>query len=119
MLLNLRGDKSAYYFEVGLKLAFLTKQPQLAEILVSALTARYRELLTLSLSVGDVSRTCVVKAVGSQFLQSLTAIEEDLHRGFREAESQYQRWTQSFSSYVMQASHIAEVPAFKRARLGA
>ena len=29
------------------------------------------------------------------------------------------RWTGSFTSYVAEPSHVAEVPAFKRARLGA
>eukprot|EP00490_Sorites_sp_Unknown_P014468 CAMPEP_0114639704 /NCGR_PEP_ID=MMETSP0191-20121206/1311_1 /TAXON_ID=126664 /ORGANISM="Sorites sp." /LENGTH=205 /DNA_ID=CAMNT_0001851587 /DNA_START=35 /DNA_END=652 /DNA_ORIENTATION=- len=113
------GDKSYHYFEVGIKLAFLVKNPKLQEILVRAFMSRVLDLLSLSSSLGEGSRSSIRKAVPSQFLQSLTGIEEDIYRGAREAEIQYQRWNGSFSSYVVEASHIAEVPAFKRARLGA
>eukprot|EP00438_Fugacium_kawagutii_P035045 Skav203875 [mRNA] locus=scaffold1031:183971:188117:- [translate_table: standard] len=113
-----QGDKSSHYFEVGMKLAFLMKNPKLQEILMNAYTSRYRDILVLSSSLGEVNRS-IRKAVPSQFLQSLTSIEEDIYRGACEAEAQYTSWYQSFSSYVREASHIAEVPAFKRARLGA
>ncbi|CAK8994982.1 unnamed protein product [Durusdinium trenchii] len=113
------GEKSRYYFEVGLKLAYLTKNFKLQEILVNAYIQRYHDLMTLSSGMGEANRSSIRKAVPSQFLSSLTALEEDMHRGAREAEDQYQRWTGSFSCWQLEPSHIAEVPAFKRARAGA
>eukprot|EP00435_Cladocopium_sp_Y103_P055591 s673_g18.t1 len=113
------GDKSCHYFEVGMKLAFLVKNPKLQEILINAYLQRFFTLLSLSCSLGEANRSSFRKAVPSQFLQSLTGLEEDWWRGVREAETHYQRWHSSFSSYVTEASHVAEVPALKRARLGA
>lgn len=114
------GDKSYHYFEVGMKLAFLMKNPKLQEILINAYVQRFNTLLSLSFSLGEANRSSFRKAVPSQFLQSLTGVEEDMCRGLREAETHYERWHSSFSSYVTEASHVAEVPAFlKRARLGA
>mmetsp|Transcript_144962 Transcript_144962/g.205152 ORF Transcript_144962/g.205152 Transcript_144962/m.205152 type:complete len:206 (+) Transcript_144962:47-664(+) len=113
------GEKSSHYFEIGMKLAFLMKNERLKDILMNAYITRYHDLMSLSFSLGDEKRSCVKKAVPSQFLHTLTGIEEDMHRGALEAESLFQRWTGSFTSYVAEPSHVAEVPAFKRARLGA
>ncbi|CAJ1442840.1 unnamed protein product, partial [Effrenium voratum] len=112
------GEKSRYYFEVGFKLAALRKDDQLREILLNAFMHRFRDLLGLTSSFGDPSRPDVTQPVQSQFLSSLTGLEEDFYKGAQEAESHFKRWAGSFSCYVMEASHVAEVSAAKRARLG-
>ncbi|CAJ1349003.1 unnamed protein product [Effrenium voratum] len=109
------GEKSRYYFEVGFKLAALRKDDQLREILLNAFMHRFRDLLGLTSSFGDPSRPDVTQPVQSQFLSSLTGLEEDFYKGAQEAESHFKRWAGSFSCYVMEASHVAEVSAAKRA----
>mmetsp|Transcript_126584 Transcript_126584/g.253092 ORF Transcript_126584/g.253092 Transcript_126584/m.253092 type:complete len:208 (-) Transcript_126584:124-747(-) len=113
------GDKSQYYFEVGIRLASLLKDTQLAEDLMDGLRVRWVEVCTQLGNLGVAKTQCSQLNPGSSiFHQTLTAVEQDMFCGGREAESHFRQWTDRFATYKMKASSIAEAPAAtgKRAR---
>uniref|UniRef100_A0A7S2D350 GINS subunit domain-containing protein n=1 Tax=Alexandrium andersonii TaxID=327968 RepID=A0A7S2D350_9DINO len=106
------GDKSRYYFEVGVRLASLLKDQGLVDDLMNGLLMRWQEVVTLLGNIG-VSRNqhSALNPGSSIFPSTLTVAEEAMFFGGREAEEHFKQWIDRFAAYKMKASQIAEPPA--------
>ncbi|CAE7377817.1 gins3 [Symbiodinium natans] len=113
------GEKSPYYFEAGMKIASLLKQPALEEILMEAFRRRWVEIVTLTPSHGEtLSFNPVKDPVHSFFPHTLTAVEEDFSKGSKEAETCFRKYLHKFThSNIEVASHLVDLPESKRARV--
>ena len=108
------SDKSAYYFEMGMRIASLTKDEQLETALLDGMHSRWVEMVKQWDSLG-VPRPIVspLNPVGSAFQQTLTNSEQEIWYGGREAEKHFKQWMDHFAAYKMKASQIADPPAKK------
>mmetsp|Transcript_81980 Transcript_81980/g.206262 ORF Transcript_81980/g.206262 Transcript_81980/m.206262 type:complete len:207 (-) Transcript_81980:150-770(-) len=114
------GDKSSYYFEVGLRIAHLLKEHALAQDLFRGLQQRAVEIVNILGKLGVSSVTCSsVNQANAMFPCTLTNLEQEMYSGGREAESHFKQWTDRFAAFKMKASSIIEAPAAKRTRIGA
>mmetsp|Transcript_71570 Transcript_71570/g.232671 ORF Transcript_71570/g.232671 Transcript_71570/m.232671 type:complete len:208 (-) Transcript_71570:61-684(-) len=115
------GDKSHYYYEVGLRVAHLLKENQLAEDLFGGLQKRAAEIVQLlgNLGVMSTMQMSTLNQATAVFPCTLTRVEQDMYIGGREAESHFKQWTDRFGSYKMKASHLIDAPSAKRTRSGA
>jgi len=120
--------KSSYYFEVGLRLAYLLKkeaknkeEKELAEalpdVLLQGLQKRWCEIVT---QLGNLGATGAsnepLNASASIFPITLTKVENDLYTGTKEAEMQFKQWMENFASFKLKASSIIDAPMAKKSR---
>ncbi|CAE8595597.1 unnamed protein product, partial [Polarella glacialis] len=112
------GDKSSFFFEVGMKVASLLRDHELLECLMTGLKTRWVEIVNMLGKLG-VARHHVtaLNPVSATFPQTLTALEQEMYSGGREAETHFKRWAENFKSYQIKPSTVAEVPAFAPKRL--
>lgn len=105
------GEKSRYYFEVGMRIASLLKDQSLVDDLMNGLLVRWIEVVTLLGNIG-IARTqsSQLNPGSSIFPSTLTAVEEEMFYGGREAETHFKQWIDRFATYKMKASQIAETP---------
>mmetsp|Transcript_16557 Transcript_16557/g.51888 ORF Transcript_16557/g.51888 Transcript_16557/m.51888 type:complete len:225 (-) Transcript_16557:327-1001(-) len=113
------GNKSEYYFEIGMRIASLQRDQGLADDLMNGLLVRWIEVVTQIGSIGVAkAQSSQLNAGSSIFPTTLTAVEQEMFYGGREAEAHFKEWMDRFAAYKMKASQIAEVPtpAMKKLR---
>eukprot|EP00429_Kryptoperidinium_foliaceum_P047856 CAMPEP_0176109344 /NCGR_PEP_ID=MMETSP0120_2-20121206/54897_1 /TAXON_ID=160619 /ORGANISM="Kryptoperidinium foliaceum, Strain CCMP 1326" /LENGTH=207 /DNA_ID=CAMNT_0017443527 /DNA_START=82 /DNA_END=702 /DNA_ORIENTATION=- len=111
------GDKSGYYFEIGLRIGHLLHNQGLVDTLFAGLQQRWVEIVTLLGSLG-VARmeASQLNPTNSSFPATLTYLEHRMFCGGKEAEAQFKRWTDMFGAFKMKASQLVDAPLAKRAR---
>jgi len=110
------GDKSQYYFEIGIKIASFLHDAKLSENLLNALEQRWIEVVTSLGRIGVALQQRSHLNPGSVFPQTLTAVEHDMFHGGKEAERHFKHWMDSFGFYQIGASQIIEAPMKKLKR---
>mmetsp|Transcript_92196 Transcript_92196/g.240313 ORF Transcript_92196/g.240313 Transcript_92196/m.240313 type:complete len:208 (+) Transcript_92196:72-695(+) len=112
-------DKSSYYFEIGMRVAYLLEDQALADDLLEGQLRRWREIVKMLGNLGVARmQTHPLNPGASIFPRTLTAAEHAMWLGGQAAEAAYKEWTDKFSAIKMKASHLADVPVAKRARAG-
>jgi len=112
-------DKSSYFFEIGMRVAYLLEDQTLADDLLEAQLQRWREMVKMLGNLGVVRlQTHPLNPGASIFPRTLTAAEHAMWLGGQAAESAYREWTDKYNAIKMKASHLADVPVAKRARAG-
>mmetsp|Transcript_93022 Transcript_93022/g.289964 ORF Transcript_93022/g.289964 Transcript_93022/m.289964 type:complete len:207 (+) Transcript_93022:95-715(+) len=105
------GDKSQYYFEIGMRIASLLKDQTLSDDLMNGLLVRWTEVVTLLGSIGVARmQNSILNPGSSIFPSTLTATEQEMFYGGREAETHFKNWIDRFAAYKMKPSQIAEAP---------
>merc|ERR1711966_324631 len=113
-------DKSTHYFELGMRVAGLLRDESLADDLLEAQLKRWLEVTRLLGNLGVARVQPSPLNPGSAiFPCTLTTSEQAMWSEGQAAERAYKEWTQKFASFKMKASHLIDVPAAKRVRLGA
>jgi len=119
------STKSSYFFEVGLRLAYLLKKNKeekelaeaLPEVLLQGLQKRWCEIVTQLGNLGAAgSSSEALNPSAAIFPQTLTKVENDLYNGTKEAEMQFKQWMENFASFKIKASSIVDAPMAKRSR---
>jgi len=112
-------DKSSYFFEIDMRVAYLLEDQTLADDLLEAQLQRWREIVKMLGNLGVVRlQTHPLNPGASIFPRTLTAAEHAMWLGGQAAESAYREWTDKYNAIKMKASHLADVPVAKRARAG-
>lgn len=111
-------SKTSYYFEVGLRTAYLLKNQALVDDLMEGLQKRWREIVTLLGNMGTSSSSSEPLNPGAAvFPLTLTKVEQELYAGTKEAEAHFKQWMERFATYKIKASSLVDAPTAKRSRL--
>merc|ERR1712136_79019 len=114
-------SSSQYFFEIGMRVAYLQRDEALQKSLLAGLVTRWKEIVTLLCKFGVAeTHQSPLNAGFSIFPNTLTALEHLMLTGGKEAEKHFKKWMDEFAIAHIEASSIVEPAgnASKRARKG-